>query len=174
LFNWSIQINKLLMSALILTSISARSEIVGKLFINPEKTEAHLVINETNQDGDLSKFFEQIKLPSSGSGRRQTKAFAMKNGLFGFKCNQGDGAASCTFFIKKGQNTSDLNTFVSKVGNEKVAAISMTKNHSEELGGLFPENSNRSISFVLNPKENVHLNVDGAIGGLLSIGFSEN
>jgi hypothetical protein len=46
-------------------------------------------------------------------------------------------STSCTFVIKSGSNTNDINTFILKAGNEKVATLGVTSTFSSELERVF-------------------------------------
>lgn len=167
----------LLLISIVMVSLSAKAEIGGAVFVNSNNTEAKLVVNETMIDGDLSKLFDQMKVAETGSATKKTKTFALKNGRFGFICNKGlftstPPSTSCTFFIKHGENTSDINTFISTLGDQKVAILGISQIISRELNGIFPTDTNNSFSYILSLANKVGFEVQGSTLGTMTIGFS--
>ena len=156
---------------------AVKADIGGALFINANNTEAKLLINETMVDGDLSKLFDRMKIEATGTETKKTKAFQLSNGRFSFVCNKGfftstPPSTSCTFVIKGGTNTGDINTFISKVGGNKVATVGMTQAFSQELDGVFPADSSGLTEYLLKIENGVSLEAQGATWGNFTIGFA--
>lgn len=169
--------NKLVLVLIAMISISAKADPFAAVFINAKNTEAKLLLTENLMDGELSKLFDQMKVTERGTPTRKTKEFALKNGRFGFSCNKGLSGSNppstvCTFFIKQGENSSDINTFISKIGNEQVASLGVSPVISSELNGIFPADSANSVSYVLSYPNKVVFEVKGSTFGNLTIGFS--
>jgi hypothetical protein len=158
-------------------STSARADAFAAMFVNKRNTEAKLLLSENTVNGELSKLFDQMNVPETGNATRKAKAFTLKNGRFAFTCDKGFNGSNppstvCTFIIKQGENSGDINTVISAVGNQKAASISMTQAISSELAGIFPTDSNNSVSYLLSYPNNVAFEVQGSTSANMTIGFS--
>ncbi len=168
---------KLIFTLAIFFAGAVNADTGGALFINSNNTEANLVINEGLVDGDLSKLFDQMKIEATGTETKKTKSFQLSNGRFSFVCNKGfftssPPSTSCTFKIKAGSNTGDINTFISKTGGQKVATVGMTQVFSKELDGIFPADSSGLTDYLFKTENGVSLEAKGASWGNFTIGFS--
>jgi hypothetical protein len=169
--------NKFILMAITMVSISAHADVLALVFVNARNTEAKILINETSLDGDMSKFFDQMKIKQTGSATRQTKTFTLKNGRFGLTCNKGvftstPPSTSCVFIIKQGENNGDIKTVISKNGNTMSANFEVSPAISSELTGIFPADANNTVSYVLSLPKNVAFEVQGSTSGNMTIGFS--
>ena len=171
------KMNKIFLFVFTIFSISAHADVSAAVFVNSNNTEAKLLINEGMIDGDLSKLFDRMKIAVTGTNIKKTKTFMLKNGRFGFTCNKRyfastPPATSCTFFIKQGENNNDINTFISKTGDQALASIGMTQIISNELKDIFPADAGGNIGYVLKLPNQVTLEVRGATWGNLVVSFS--
>ena len=149
----------------------------GVLFINSNNSEAKLLINEAIVDGELSKLFDQMKIDETRTETKKIKTFQMSNGRFSLICNKGffissPPSTSCTFTIKSGENTSDINTFISKTSGQKVATVRMTQVFSKELDSIFPADSSGLTNYLFKTENGVSLEANGATWGNFTIEFS--
>jgi hypothetical protein len=168
---------KLVLFTITMLSISANADTFGVMFLNSTNTEAKLLVSEGSLDGPLSHFFDQMKVPQTGSPTRQSKAFTLKNGRFGFTCNKGLSpntlpSTNCVFIVKQGENNGDIHTVISKAGDLKTASVDVSKVISSELNGIFPADANNSISYAPTFAKNVTFDVHGSASGNMTIVFS--
>jgi hypothetical protein len=168
---------KLLLFAMTMVSISAHADVLALVFVNARNTEAKILINESSLDGDMSKFFDQMKVKQEGSATKQMKSFALKNGRFSISCTKGvftstPPSTNCVFVIKQGENNGDIKTIISKNGTAMSANLDVSPVISSELTGIFPADANNTVSYVLSLPKNVGFEAQGSSTGNMTIGFS--
>jgi hypothetical protein len=170
---------KYLFAALSIFSLPAHADFNGMLAINSANTQAKLVMNEEKVDGDLSRLFDKMGGTETSQGQTKSKTFALSNNRFSFTCkksflNPNPPATSCTMTILAGENSGDINTFISKSADRNVAVLGMNPTFGKELQRVFPEDSSGMVDFFIKTDNGVGLEVKGASWGNMTIGFSSN
>ena len=163
------------LSAIVNAAEPAINSVGGGLFIDNKNSMATLVFNETAVDGDLSKFYDKLGVVETAvpGSTIKSKEFTHSTDRFQFSCKRASNSysgsdTSCTFTIKAGKNSDNLNTTIAVVGNERTALISFGPVFSKEMDNIFPGD------FTLTTPENVSLEITGTPGfGTMSVGFSQ-
>lgn len=157
---------------------AAQASNGGALFLNADNTQAKLVLNESREDGGLSKLFDQMQIDPTGSETTKRKSMQMANGRFSFVCNKAvlivsPPATSCTFVISAGENSNDVTTTITKSSVHKNASIAVNGTLSQALKGIFPADANESVDYLFKTENEASLKVLGSVGGALTIEFAQ-
>ncbi len=129
--------------------------------------------------GSVNSKFDSLGGKETSQGITKTKTLALSNNRFNFTCkksflNPNPPVTSCTLTIRAGDNTGDLNTFISKSADRKVAILDMSQTFAMELDKVFPGDSSGMVNFFLKTDNEAGLEVKGASWGNMTIGFSSN
>lgn len=149
----------------------AHASIGGSLIVKANDSKANLVIYETMQSGTLAKFYDQMRVPESGSGVAGKKQFKLSNDRLQILCTRGLSstgldATNCTFIVVAGPTESDISTHVSSA--QKVGSMTLAARYSSELHGIFPAGSDGVIDFKIQTTS-ATLEVTGTTTGNLNL-----
>jgi len=165
---------------LMLASSSSHAEINGRLTSDSGNSEAKLILEERGViHGTLSQLFDGLGVPATVSrdGVVKAKNFSMSNRRFTFACKRasievGAPVTACTWIIRAGDNTGDMNTFIMSAGDQKVATLGMTSAFAKELTNVFPSDSSGNVSVLVTTDNHAFLEIKGASWGNMTVGFS--